>query len=75
MTQGNFRSNLILNVDGAVYANGLGLPTGGGGNVQMNGLVGLNRVTHVSEFTAFASYWLAMGGEAEPVQVYWNQVR
>ena len=75
MTQGNFRSNGLLAVDGAVYANGSGSPTGGTGNVQINGLLGLNRVTHVSEFTAFASYWLAMGGEAEPVQVYWNQIR
>lgn len=71
MTHGNFTSGAALVVRGAIYANNLTDPSKG--NITLNGL--LNTVTHDERFTAFASYWLALGGEAEPVQVYWNQLR
>lgn len=71
MTHGNFTSGAALVVRGAVYANNLIDPSKG--NINLNGLV--NTVTHDEQFTAFASYWLALGGEADPVQVYWNQIR
>lgn len=71
LTHGNFTSGAALVVNGAIYANNL--IDGSKGNVNLNGL--LNTITHDDRFTAFASYWLALGGEAEPVQVYWNQLR
>lgn len=71
MTQGNFRSSLALIVSGAVYANGQGVA--GAGNVAFNGL--LSTVDHVDEYTAFASYWLALGSGADVVTVYWNQIQ
>ena len=70
-THGNFTSGALLVVRGAIYANNLTDPDKG--NVIFNGLN--NTVVHVDEYTAFASYWLALGGDAEPVQVYWNQLR
>jgi hypothetical protein len=71
LTNGNFTANGLLTVFGAIYANNPGNPSLG--NVSLNGLLSI--VHHVEEYTAFASFWLALGGQAEPVQVYWNQLR
>jgi hypothetical protein len=70
-THGNFTSGAMLLVRGAIYANNLTDPSKG--HVELNGLN--NTIVHVDEYTAFASYWLALGGDARPVQVYWNQLR
>ncbi len=70
MTHGNFKGPPLLIVLGSIYANSPADPTKG--NVEL-GLGSI--VAHVSEYTAFASFWLALGGEAEAVQVYWSQLR
>ncbi len=70
LTHGNFTTNGALIVLGAVYANSSADPTKG--NVALNALTSV--IIHVQEYTAFASYWLALGGEAKPIQVYWNQL-
>jgi hypothetical protein len=58
---------LALVVTGAIYAQG---------DVLINGALGItNIIVHDEGQTAFASFWLAMGGGAEPVLVYWNQLR
>ena len=70
-THGDFNSGLVaLLVHGAIYAQGA---TPSKGNITINGLASI--ITHDEAQTSFASFWLAMGGEAEPVLVYWNQLR
>ncbi len=70
LTHGDFHGGPALVVLGAIYANDLVNSSEGNVNLQLGSII-----THVAEFTSFASFWLALGGEAKPLQVYWSQVR
>ena len=72
-SRGNIRASGVFQVLGAVYS--VGTPAGGG-TVELGGLLlPLSNVIYNAESTAFASFWLAQGGEAEAVRVYWRRLR
>lgn len=73
-SHGNITAAGLFEVFGAVYA--VGGAAGGGGNVTLGGLLlPLSNVIYNAESTAFASFWLAQGGEAEAVRVFWRKLR
>jgi hypothetical protein len=72
-SRGDIRAAGVFQVLGAVYA--VSTPAGGG-NIELGGLLlPLSNVIYNAESTAFASFWLAQGGEAEAVRVYWRRLR
>lgn len=72
-SRGNIQASGLFQVIGAVYSVG---KSTGGGNIELGGLLlPLSNVIYNSESTAFASFWLAQGGEADAVRVYWRRLR
>ena len=63
---------LPLTVIGAIYA--VNETDSSKGHINIGTLVP-STVTYVSESTAFASYWLAQGGEADAIRVFWRRLR
>jgi len=72
-SHGNIRAALLFQIIGAVYAVGNDSSTG---NVELGGLLlPLSNVLYDAQSAAFASFWLAQGGEADAVRVFWRKLR
>ena len=72
-SQGNITAAGSIQVFGAVYA--VNESDSAKGNVSLGTLGILSSVTHLQQSTAFANYWIARGGEAEAIRVYWRKLR
>lgn len=72
-SHGDIRAAGVFQIIGAVYAVGSG---GSGGSVELGGLLlSISNVLYDAQSAAFASFWLAQGGEADAVRVYWRKLR